>query len=561
MLASNTAGGVGWGAAAGLTSSPRGQRCCHDLYFAPRGWFEKGAGGQGSVSPTETIAGNFRPRTLPAPALLGANGIMAAMLFLRSFFRFPFSTGPSRSALAALAMALLGALALPAHAQNEGAATPVAATAGTASPAANASAAPADPKLLEQAERATLANDERIQIQVTARLARNAAFRNVDATVRAGVAVLTGSVPDNETRGMATKVVTAVDGVVAVENELVLVADFGARVQETWEIFKDRAARMVAATPLLLVAVLIVLLTNWLGLWGANHLGAVRLNSRNPYLGTVISRFVRTGFLLVGVLVALDLLGATSLVTAVLGSAGLVGIVVGFAFRDTAENYLSGVLLSLRRPFEPRDHVRIDSHEGRVVSLSTRNTVLMTLDGNELLLPNATVFKAVILNFSHNPRRRLSFQLAVGTDQDLQAAQALGVSTLAGIAGVLTDPGPSASLDVINPTTVAINFYAWVDQRQTDFGKARSEGIRLVKLALDGAGMAVPSPTYQVQLLPAASGSSPAEPPPPPAKPEETSPSAADLKPSTDLDEQLTQERARKAEDDMLNAPSGPAAK
>ena len=92
---------------------------------------------------------------------------MAAMLFLRSFFRFPFSTGPSRSALAALAMALLGALALPAHAQNEGAATPVAATAGTASPAANASAAPADPKLLEQAERATLANDERNQIQVT----------------------------------------------------------------------------------------------------------------------------------------------------------------------------------------------------------------------------------------------------------------------------------------------------------------------------------------------------------------------------------------------------------
>ena len=94
---------------------------------------------------------------------------MAAMLFLRPFFRFPFSTGPCRNALAALAMALLGALALPAHAQNEGAAT-----AGTASPAASASAAPADPKLLEQAERATLANDERIQIQVTARLARNA---------------------------------------------------------------------------------------------------------------------------------------------------------------------------------------------------------------------------------------------------------------------------------------------------------------------------------------------------------------------------------------------------
>lgn len=95
---------------------------------------------------------------------------------------------------------------------------------------------------------------------------------------------------------------------------------------------------------------------------------------------------VRTVFVLGGVLVALDLLEATSLVTAVLGSAGVVGIVLGFAFRDMAENYLSGVLLSLRRPFEPGDYVRVDSYEGRVVSLSTRNTVMMTLDGNELRL-------------------------------------------------------------------------------------------------------------------------------------------------------------------------------
>ena len=100
------------------------------------------------------------------------------------------------------------------------------------------------------------------------------------------------------------------------------------------------------------------------------------------------------------------------------------------------------------------------------------------------------------------------------------------------------------------------------DPAEADNATLWPKVLARVQSALDGAGMAVPSPTYRVQLLPAASGSSPAEPPPPPpAKPEETAPSAADLKPSTDLDEQLTQERARKAEDDMLNAPSGPAAK
>jgi small-conductance mechanosensitive channel len=453
------------------------------------------------------------------------------------------------------------ALVTPAQAQDPAvlqALTGLGKSTTASKPSAASSAPQADPKLLQQAEQATLKDDERILAQVTARLARNVAFRNITPSVRAGVAVLTGSVPDSETRDVATKVVTAVQGVVAVENELVLAADFGARIQETWEIFKDRSARLVAATPLLLVAALIVLLANWAGRWLAGHLGVVRLDSRNPFLGTVVGRVVRTAFLVIGLLVALDLLGATALVTAVLGSAGLVGIVVGFAFRDMAENYLSGVLLSLRRPFEPRDHVRIDAHEGRVVSLSTRNTVLMTLDGNELLLPNATVFKAVILNYSHNPRRRLSFQLSTGSDQDLRAAQDLGVQTLAAMTGVLSDPSPSASIDTVGNSSVAINFFAWVDQRETDFGKTRSEAIRLVKLALDQAGMGVAPTVYPVKMLPPDAHSAAPEPATAPVNPEQVARTQADVSPSNELDEQLTQERARKAGQDMLNNPAHP---
>ena len=452
------------------------------------------------------------------------------------------------------------ALALPAGAQDVVQA--ITALTQSSRPSAAASEAPpqADPKLVQQAARATQKDDERILAQVTARLARSASFRHISPSVQAGVAVLSGTVPDNESRQLAAKVVGAVEGVVAVENQLTLAADFNARLRETWEIFKDRVTRFVAAIPLMLVAVLIVFVANGLGGWLSRHLGVVRLDSHNPFLGTVVRRGVRAGFLVVGLLLALDLLGATSLVTALLGSAGVVGIVLGFAFRDMAENYLSGILLSLRRPFEPRDHVRIDAHEGRVVSLSTRNTVLMTLDGNELLLPNATVFKAVILNFTHNPKRRLSFQLSIGSDKDLQSAQDLGVATLTAMTGVLTDPGPSAAVDAVSSSSVAINYFAWVDQRETDFGKARSEAIRLVKLALEQAGMGIAATVYQVKMLPPADAEAP---PPAPAPatvlPAEVASAQADVSPNTELDEQLDEERARKAGQDMLNAPGRPA--
>ncbi|QTD45876.1 mechanosensitive ion channel family protein [Ottowia testudinis] len=443
-----------------------------------------------------------------------------------------------------------------------------------ASAASDAGTPPADPKLVQRATHETQKGDERILADITARLSRNPAFTNVRAAVHAGVAELTGHVADNDARQLAAKVVGAIGGVVAVENQLTLHTDFGARLAETGTVAKERLLRTVALVPLLLMAAAVVWLANLLGRWLAGHLHLVRLDSRNPYLGTLVRRAIRTGFVLAGLLVALDLLEATALVTAVLGSAGVVGIVLGFAFRDMAENYLSGILLSLRRPFEPGDHVRVDSYEGKVVSLSTRNTVMMTLDGNELRLPNATVFKGVLLNFTHNPRRRFTFQLGVGYGEDLRAAQDLGVATMAAMQGVLADPGPSASIDRVGDSAVTINYYAWVDQRQTDFFKARSEAIRLVKTALEEAGMDLPEPIYRVQLavpegahdtapLPAALAPAAAPPPEPPAAapvdPQALARTQGDVSPNTELDAQIAQERARKADQDMLRAPSGRA--
>ena len=465
--------------------------------------------------------------------------------------------------------------AAPARAQDgvtELLATIKARASAAASAASDAAAPPADPRLVQRATRETQKDDERILADITARLSRNPAFAGVRASVQAGVADLDGHVADNDARQLAAKVVSAIDGVVAVENQLVLKTDFSARLAETANIAKERLLRTVAMVPLLLMALGVVWLANLLGRWLANHLHIVRLDSRNPYLGTLVRRAIRTGLLLAGLLVALDLLEATALVTAVLGSAGVVGIVLGFAFRDMAENYLSGILLSLRRPFEPGDHVRVDSYEGKVVSLSTRNTVMMTLDGNELRLPNATVFKAVLLNFTHNPRRRFSFQLGVGYAEDLRAAQDLGVATMAAMQGVLADPGPSASIERVGDSAVTINYYAWVDQRQTDFVKARSEAIRLVKTALEDAGMDLPEPIYRVQLtapegthaadapaVPPALAPVPTSPPPPetpaPVDPQALARTQADVSPNTELDAQIAQERARNAARDMLQSP------
>lgn len=272
------------------------------------------------------------------------------------------------------------------------------------------------------------------------------------------------------------------------------------RFDFTFDRVISKLAGLVASLPLLLAAIAIIAIASWIGGFVSRRLHLLRLRTDNPYMNGLIRNVVRTLIILCGVLIALDLLNATALVTAVLGSAGVVGLVLGFAFKDIAENYIAGILLSLRQPFAPGDLVVIDGNEGRIVALHSRTTMLMTLDGNELQLPNALVFKAIILNYSRNPKRRFDFTIALDPAQSIRHAQSLAIEQIGTIDGVLADPGPSWTVQDYSPTGIVLRFFGWVDQRHSDPGKVRSEAIRLVKGAWARAGLEPPRTVYHVRM-------------------------------------------------------------
>jgi small conductance mechanosensitive channel len=399
------------------------------------------------------------------------------------------------------------------------------------------------------------ADDAATQATLERRLRRVPGLEQVTVAVDGGVARLGGDVLAEDERALAGTIAGNADGVHAVHNRIELSADIGRRFERSREQLLDTLLRLVAGLPLLAVAIAIVLIAAWIGRLLGGRLRLPWLRSRNPYLDGLLRRAVQAAALLAGLLVALDLLGATTLVGAVLGSAGLIGIIIGFAFRDLAENYLSGVLLSLRRPFEPGDHVMVDGHEGRVVSLNSRATVLMTLDGNHLRLPNALVFKGVLLNYTRNPKRRLRFTLGVGNEEDIALARQLGRDTLLAMDGVLDDPPPDALVLEAGDSSMTMEYSAWVDQREVDFRKVQSEGIRLVKAALEDAGMDLPEPIYRVQMVERAvgRGMEPAQASRVPSKPV---PPQADVSRDDALDAQIDEERAKQTPgDDLLARP------
>lgn len=392
------------------------------------------------------------------------------------------------------------------------------------------------------------AQDEAIAKRLAATYDQLDDLADVEVEVRAGVVRLSGEVLSTDDYDLAAELARNVEGVVAVDNDLREIRDVQRRLGPAYDKVKNRLFDLLALGPLLGVALVVFVLFWALARWLGNRERLYQRLTPNRFLQDLIHQVVRAVILILGVLMALEILDATALVGAVLGTAGIVGLALGFAFRDTAENYIASVLLSIRQPFAPNDHVLVDGHEGKVIRLTSRATLLLTLDGNHVRIPNADVFKGVITNYTRNPERRFDFSVGVGTEENLTEAQALGLETLSQIDGVLSDPAPACWINELGDSHVVIRFLAWVDQREVSFPKARGEAMRKVKEAFDDADISMPEPIYRVWMKEIDEGPGAAK-----RKPAAFPAENVDLSPETHLDRKVEEDRAAEEGRDLLD--------
>ena len=172
---------------------------------------------------------------------------------------------------------------------------------------------------------------------------------------------------------------------------------------------------MMAYLPLLAVAVLAFGVVVVIGFFIARREQPWDKLAPNAFIADIYRQLIRLAFIMIALVVALDILGATALLSTILGAAGIIGLAIGFAVRDTVENFLSSVMLSIRQPFRPNDTVEIGGDTGKVIRLTSRATILLSFEGNHIRIPNATVFKSRIINYSRNPSRRFPVRAGRGT--------------------------------------------------------------------------------------------------------------------------------------------------
>ncbi|WP_087945663.1 mechanosensitive ion channel family protein [Psychrobacter sp. P11F6] len=322
----------------------------------------------------------------------------------------------------------------------------------------------------------------------------------VNVSVTQGVVTLTGETPNEKKAQQAINLTNRLTDVVTVEDRIDRTLDVQDNVTTVYQGLKAQAKNLVKALPLLLVGIVLFALVTWFGSWLANRKKMWQRLTPNPFVAELLSQTVKVIFIVFGLILALSLIGAETILGTLLGGAGVIGIAVGFAVKDTIENYIASLMLSIRQPFRARDHILINNQEGIVVRLTSRATILMTLDGNQLRIPNAEVFKATILNYTKNPERRFTFELGVDANDDPLAAIKVGLDAIHTLAFVLDEPKAVAVITNVGDSNIILEFQIWVDQSDTDFSKARSIAIRETKHALENEGFSLPEPIYRLRF-------------------------------------------------------------
>lgn len=329
-------------------------------------------------------------------------------------------------------------------------------------------------------------------------------YGDVTVSVNEGIVTLRGTATSTMDAQALNPLATRIEGVVAVKNDVTETADIAERLNPALDRFRGRIDQIVIFLPLALIAGLVFAAVVAIGFAIARMRRPWDQIAPNAFVADIYRQLLRIIFVIIGIVIALDIVNATALLSTILGAAGIIGLALGFAVRDTVENFIASVMLSFRQPFRPNDTVEINGDLGKVIRLTSRATILLSFDGNHIRIPNATVFKSRIINFTQNAERRFIFSIMVDRDADLQAVRMLAEQTVQDLPFILPEPAAQTWIEALHPAGIELIVTGWVDQNDTSIVRAKGEALRQVKHAIEASGVILPDATQAISMLRAA---------------------------------------------------------
>ena len=213
------------------------------------------------------------------------------------------------------------------------------------------------------------------------------------------------------------------------------------------------------------------------------------------YAGAMIGRITGWAIVFIGVVLALAILGVD--MAPVVLAIVLVGAFLLLSGKTFIENWAAGILLQARAPYHPGDRIETQDYVGTVELTNSRSVVLRQGDGQIIHVPNVDVLKNPLTNQTGDEGgRRSSLEFGVAGGTDLNAAERILVESAVSVAGVRSEPVPTAWVVSLGDTTINLELRFWVDFKDRHVVRSAVAHEALARLA--AAGVSMPFPTQEL---------------------------------------------------------------
>lgn len=249
----------------------------------------------------------------------------------------------------------------------------------------------------------------------------------------------------------------------------------------------------------LLILIFFIYLSRWIKRIVSNRLSK---KTDDHLLTNFISASIKSLVMIFGLALLLRFLGLTGVVNSLLAGAGITAFIIGFALKDIGENFLAGILLAFKRPFKIGDMVEINGLSGKVRALNLRDTQVKTIDGKDVFIPNASIIKNPMINFTIDGYLSYSFIVGLDYGSDYEAALKLISDLIQSVPGVLDgDKKPTVYVKELASSTLNVKITYWVNtynRNQID-AKIHSRAIIKVLTGLEEKGFTLPGDIVEVK--------------------------------------------------------------
>ncbi|SMO45550.1 Conserved TM helix [Saccharicrinis carchari] len=204
-----------------------------------------------------------------------------------------------------------------------------------------------------------------------------------------------------------------------------------------------------------------------------------------------------------GFFIALRILNLDKTVTSLLAGLGIVGLALGFAFKDIAANFIAGIYLAIKSPINMNDIIKYQDAHGAVKKIGLRATTVKTFQGQDVIIPNRLIVQEKYTHYSINGERRVDLDVGVSYGDDLEKVEEVALTAIKKLSNLKKVKPVDLYFKEFGDSAIVFTVRYWVIYSPHNFLEylaALSQGIKNIKKAFDENDITITFPIRTIDF-------------------------------------------------------------